>query len=105
MGTNSEMLENIWKARSEWTALMEERLSFLFDHLPEERRMLLSESQNAWERALEADEAFFFDDSVDLSYSIGREGEILSKLAFMNRVRKRALDLTEYAKIFVEFAE
>jgi len=100
-GSNYEMERNIAAAEKDWRALMKEKLNLLLNRLPAERRKQMNESQDAWAAALEKDRLFFFGDHEQLRYSVGREGEILSEMEFMYRVRKRALDLTEYVKIFV----
>ncbi|MDF3057038.1 MAG: hypothetical protein K0R17_1253 [Rariglobus sp.] len=100
LGSNQEMEKNIGKAEADWRALMDENLRLLMEKLPPTRRKQLRESQKAWEDALSLDRIFFFNDPAELRHALGREGEILSKMEFMHRVKKRALDLTEYMSIF-----
>lgn len=101
MGSNAEMEENIASAEADWRALMEEKLALLLEHLSQERKDKLVKSQKLWEEAWEADRDFFFNDGSEIRYLVGREGEILSEMEFMHRVRKRALDLSAYAEIFI----
>lgn len=101
LDSNYEMEQAIIAAEADWRALMKEKLVLLLVNLSVERQTQLRASQDAWEAAFEKDRKFFFGDHEQLRSSVGREGEILSKLEFMLRVRTRALDLTEYAKIFV----
>lgn len=101
MGSNTEMEENIVSAEADWRGLMEEKLALLLEYLPQEQKDKLIKSQKLWEEAWEADRDFFFYDGSEIRYLVGREGEILSKMEFMHRVRKRALDLSAYAEIFI----
>ncbi len=101
MGSNAEMEENIASAEADWRALMEKKLALLLEYLPQERKNKLIKSQKLWQEAWEADRDFFFNDGSEIRYLVGREGEILSEMEFMHRVRKRALDLSAYVKIFI----
>lgn len=100
--SNYDMEQAIAAAEADWRALMNEKLRWLLARLSAERQKQLTESQNAWETAFKKDRAFFFGDHDQLRSSVGREGELLSKLEFMYRVRNRALDLMAYADIFAK---
>ena len=100
LGSNYEMERNIGAAWTDWESEMDSNYRALIGKLSPARRKQLQESQDAWKVAFEKDQDFFFEDPSQLRASLGREGEILSKMEFMNRVRKRALDLAEYLSIF-----
>ncbi|WP_309399077.1 lysozyme inhibitor LprI family protein [Cerasicoccus maritimus] len=93
------MAINIGETSKDWWAQMEATYKELLDSLKHDDARRLEISQKAWELAYEADRQFFFADR-ELRFKIGREGEILSQLEFMRRIRKRALDLAEYQVIF-----
>jgi hypothetical protein len=102
MGTNREMEVAIVAARDDWMEVIEKKKAILVKSLPTQQKKLFLEAQSKWEEAYAADMKFFFSDSQQILVAVGREGEIISKMEFMNRVRKRALDLTEYVDIFVD---
>ena len=81
--------------------MIEEKKSELTAGLEGEKRALFLNAQTKWEQAYKADKRFFFSSSTFLRQNVGREGEIGCQLEFMNRVRKRALDLSEYANLFL----
>ena len=65
------------------------------------QRNMLETAQKAWEAAFVADRKLLFNARPNLLRdTVGREGEICTEREFMVRVRKRALDLAEYIKIF-----
>ncbi|WP_269542949.1 hypothetical protein [Cerasicoccus fimbriatus] len=96
---NYVMEISIGEASTDWWAQMEATYQELVASLEYADARRLEISQKAWELAYETDRQFFFADP-DLRLKIGREGEVLSKLEFMRRIRKRALDLAEYRVIF-----
>jgi hypothetical protein len=59
-----------------------------------DQKSILSESQTNWERQIQLDKDFLFSFS-DLQYKVGREGQMLSYIHFMNKIRARTLELEE----------
>lgn len=102
MGTNHDMEVNIVAATNDWRKIIEAKKEILIKSLPSKQKGLFVEAQKKWEEAYAADLEFFFFDRRQIRFAVGREGEIISKMEFMSRVRRRALDLTEYVEIFVD---
>ena len=73
---------------------MENIYNSLLQKIDTEQKEKLIHSQDNWKKQIELDQMFMYSFN-DLRMKVGREGQILSSVHFMNKVRDRTLELEE----------
>lgn len=92
--TNIEWNECISKHLSLWNKELENIYKSLMQKIDSDQKERLIQSQAIWKKQIELDQMFMYS-FTDLRMKIGREGQILSSVHFMNKVRDRTLELEE----------
>lgn len=91
---NIEWNECISKHLDLWNKELENIYQSLLQKVNNDQKQKLVEGQNNWKRQIELDQLFMYS-FPDLRVKVGREGQILSSIHFMNKVRDRTLELEE----------
>lgn len=92
--TNIEWNECISKHLALWNKELENIYNSLLQKIDNDQKEKLTQSQNNWEHQIALDQSFMYSFN-DLTVRVGREGQILSSIHFMNKVRDRTLELEE----------
>lgn len=92
--TNIEWNECISKHLELWNKELVNIYNSLLQKIDTEQQEKLVQSQNNWKKQIELDQSFMYSFD-DLRIKVGREGQILSSVHFMNKVRDRTLELEE----------
>jgi uncharacterized protein YecT (DUF1311 family) len=92
--TNVEWNECISKHLELWNKEMDNIYNSLLQKIESEQKEKLIQSQSNWKKQIELDQAFMYSFN-DLRVKVGREGQILSSVHFMNKVRDRTVELEE----------
>lgn len=92
--TNLEWNECISKHIDLWNKELENIYNSLLQQIGIDQKEKLIQSQNNWKKQVEFDQMFMFSFD-DLRMKVGREGQILSSVYFMNKVKNRTLELEE----------
>lgn len=92
--TNIEWNECIVKHLALWNKELENIYNSLLQKIDSDQKEKLNQSQNNWKHQIALDQSFMYSFN-DLRLRVGREGQILSSVHFMNKVRDRTLELEE----------
>ncbi|OBW40221.1 hypothetical protein AB670_03419 [Chryseobacterium sp. MOF25P] len=92
--TNIEWNECISKHLALWNKELENIYNSLLQKIDSNQKEKLIQSQNNWQHQIALDQLFMYSFN-DLRLRVGREGQILSSVHFMNKVRDRTLELEE----------
>ena len=92
--TNIEWNECISKHLDLWNKELENIYNSLIQKIDSGQKEKLIQSQNNWKKQIELDQMFMYSFD-DFRIKVGREGQILSSIHFMNKVRDRTLELEE----------
>jgi uncharacterized protein YecT (DUF1311 family) len=92
--TNVEWNECISKHLDLWNKELGNIYDSLLQKVAPDQKQKLIEAETNWQRQIELDQSFMYSFS-DLRSKVGREGQILSSIHFMNKVRDRTLELEE----------
>lgn len=92
--TNIEWNECISKHLVLWNKELENIYNSLLQKIDSDQKEKLIQSQNNWKHQIALDQSFMYSFS-NLRLRVGREGQILSSIHFMKKVRDRTLELEE----------
>lgn len=92
--TNIEWNECISKHLALWNKELDNIYNSLLQKIDCNQKEKLIQSQNNWMNQIALDQSFMYSFN-DLRLRVGREGQILSSIHFMNKVRDRTLELEE----------
>lgn len=92
--TNIEWNECISKHSDLWNKELENIYNSLLQKIDSDQKEKLIQSQSNWKKQIELDQIFMYSFD-DIGMKVGREGQILSSVHFMNKVRERTLELEE----------
>lgn len=92
--TNIEWNECISKHLALWNKELENIYNSLLQKIDSDQKEKLIQSQNNWKHQIALDQSFMYSFN-NLRLRVGREGQILSSVHFMNKVRDRTLELEE----------
>jgi hypothetical protein len=65
--------------------------------LPQREKLI--DTQENWKKQIDLEKDFFYSFS-DLQSKVGREGMFISAMTFMNKIKRRALELEEVLTMF-----